>query len=311
MVLTTNMPGWLAVLVRGPKLQCVYVERTGGQPTLRWSRELPIEGDCPTTAMVELRRSLSRRKYRCCTVLPRGTYQTFEVPAPKVDRSEWCDALRWVVKDGLEFPLDEAVIEAIPIPHEGAARGREPMTFVIAARRDIVSEHVQWFQRARLPLQAISIGNMAQRNVAALFESTGRALAFLGVYRRGVALTFTCNGSIYAARHFGWQLPALHDDAEPELRRLQFERVVLDMQRAFDSFDRGFSHVALQRVLVSVPAGHGALVRLLQENLGQTVEVADLREVMDIGPCPEMRDPAVQAEWMLSIGMGLRLEQAG
>ncbi len=302
------MPGWLAVLVREQYLQCAYVERTASHATLKWLREMPFDGG-PAKTIARLRASLARTTYRCNTILPRYSYQSFEVLAPKVDRSEWRDALRWVIKDGLEFPLEEALIQAMPIPSEGAPPGREPMVFAIAARRDIVTEHVHWFQRGRLPLKVISIGTMAQRNAAAMFESPGRGLAFIGIYKRGVILTFSCAASIYATRHFDWNVPALQDDAEPVARRLHVDRVLLDVQRALDSFDRQFSHIVLQRLVLTVPPGLTKLVALFKESLGLKVDIADLRQVMDTSACPELDDPTAQARWMMAIGMGLRIEE--
>ena len=298
------MPGWLAVQLCEQSLKCAYVERSGDRPALKWVRDMAFDGTACVT-LGHLRRNLLPARYRCNTYIARDAYQTFEVPAPKVDQAEWRDALRWVIKDGLEFPVEQAMIETLPIPNDGAPPGREAMTFVIAARRDVVTQLVQWFQRGEMRLDLISTGNIAQRNIAALFETPGRALAFIGIYSKAIAITFTCNGAIYAARNVGWSAALLRDDAEPDARAQHFERVVLDVQRALDNFERQFSHVALQRVLLCVPAGHTELVAMLQRSLSQTVDVADLREHMDLSACPHLSDPTAQANYMQLIGMGL------
>ena len=81
---------------------------------------------------------------------------------------------------------------------------------------------------------------------------------------------------------------------------------VLEVQRSLDNFDRQFSQVALQRLLVASTAGVSSLVSYLAQNLYLPVEAADLAGVLDIAAFPALADPAEQARWMQAIGLALR-----
>lgn len=304
-----NEPGWVGITAREGHVRAAYAVRTGPRPTLQWLRHTRYEPGSDVEALVAMRKTMALHKgYRCGTVIGPDVFQTLEVPAPKVDRSEWREALRWVVKDSLEFPIEEAMIDAMAIPTEGAPAGREPMAFVVAARRDAVAGKVQLFQRAKLRLKVVSVGTMAQRNVAALFEEPQRGLAFFAMHELAGLLTFSCDGAIYAQRHLNYAVEATADSTEPDRRSREIDRVCLDIQRSLDSFDRQFSHVSVPRVVVAVPAGHNELLNALRHNLSQTVELADLRKVMDLSACPEVADPHAQVFWLMAIGMALRLE---
>src|SRR6185295_10654776 len=123
-----------------------------------------------------------------------GAYQVVQVNAPAVPADELASALRWAVKDSLDFPAEQAIVDVLQVPAEGAVAGRPPLAFAVAARREKVAECVQTFQRAGVRLKVIDIAEAAQRNVAALFEQPGRGLAMLVLHDHGGLLSFTRDG---------------------------------------------------------------------------------------------------------------------
>jgi MSHA biogenesis protein MshI len=257
-------------------------------------------------ALARLRRSMGLQRYHCTTLLAPGAYQFVQVNTPNVPPDELKAALRWAVKDSLDFPADQAVVDVLHVPADGAPTGRPPLAFAVAARRERVAERVQAFQRAGVRLNVIDIAETAQRNVAALFEQSGRGLALLAVHEHGGLLTFTRDGELYAARHIDISASALALDADAERRSAAFDRIGLEVQRSLDNFDRQFSQVALQRVLVASTAGTSALVDFLSQNLYLPVEPADLGEAMDTEAHPALRDLGEQAQWLQPIGIALR-----
>lgn len=302
--------GWMAVAIRPQQIELAHVLPAAGaaRPRLAVLDAVPRERGTEAEALARLRRPFALQRYRCSTVLDTGSYQFVQLNAPTVPPEEMKSALRWAVKDSLDFPADDAVIDALQVPTDGAPLGRPPLSFAIAARKERVADKVRAFQKAKIRLRVIDVTETAQRNLAALFEQPGRGLAMLAFHEAGGLLTFTRDGELFASRRI--DIPAsalaLSDDADAPRRDGLFERVGLEVQRSLDNFDRQFSQIALQRLLVAAPTGAAALVSYLASNLYLPVETVNLAEVMDIDAFPALKEPTEQARWLEAIGLSLR-----
>jgi MSHA biogenesis protein MshI len=303
-------PGWMAIDLRPASLRVAHVVRVkGGVPRLALLRGFERNGS-DADDLGRLRRSLGLQNYRCTTSADASSYQIVQMNTPTVPKDEMRGALRWGVKDALDFPVDDALIEALEVPADGAAPGRGRLVLAVAARRDRMTARVQAFQRSGVPLKVIDIAEAAQRNLASLFEQRDRALAFLAFDEHGGLLTFTRNGELYAVRHIEATTKALADAAPAPARLLVFERIALELQRSLDNFDRLFSQLALQRVLVAPHDGCAALVAHLRENLTPLVETAELGSVFDCDADASLGNLADQAGWLRPLGLALRDEGA-
>lgn len=240
---------------------------------------------------------------RCTTLLRHGQYQLLQVEAPTVPEEERANALRWRIKEMVEFPVDRAGIGVIDIP-AAPGPGKAPQVFVVAASHDVLGPQIRLFQDAKANLSAIDIPELAQRNVAALFETENRGLAFLAFDGEGGRLTFTYGGELCVSRHIDVSRDALAA-ATADTGGL-YERVLLDVQRSLDNFDRNFSFISLARLLVAPVPGARAFIDYLRSNLYQPVEAMDLKEVMDLAAVPRLADPIQQSDALLAIGAALR-----
>jgi len=99
-------------------------------------------------------------------------------------------------------------------------------------------------------------------------------------------------------------------EVEGEAREHTLDRLVLELQRSLDHFDRQFSHVGVSRMLVAPLAVDLGLERHLAENLGVPVDTLDLSQVLEFAGAPELRDPTRQGYRLHIIGAALRQELA-
>jgi MSHA biogenesis protein MshI len=301
-----TQPGWMAVALHARQITLAHVLRAAGaKPRLALLERVPREGGSEADALLRLRRSFALQRYRCATLLDHGAYQFVQVNTPSVPADELKSALRWAVKDSLDFPAEDALIDVLQVPADGAPPGRAPQAFAVAARRARVADKVQAFQRAKLPLRVIDVTETAQRNVAALFEQPGRGLAMLAFHPHGGLLSFTRNGELFASRHIDIAADALAlaDDNDAGRRDALFERIGLEVQRSLDNFDRQFSQIALQRLLVVAPPAASALVSYLASNLYLPVEAAELASVLDSKAGAALDEPGT----LQAIGLALRV----
>ncbi len=260
-------------------------------------------GDAATLAA--LRKPMHLDRYRCSALLSHGQYQLIQTEAVAGEPDEAREVVRWQLKDQVEFPVDTAAIDLLPIPSEG----RAPQIFAALASEATIAPLVQAFQAAKVTLAAIDLPELSQRNLAALFEEAGRGLATLIFDEDEGLLTFTLNGELLVVRHVeitARQLSAADDDR----RGMLFERIALDVQRSLDNFDRIYSAVPLAHLLVAPIPGVDGFSSYLRTNLTVPVVPLELSTVIDFGAVPALLDPVRQFQSLRAIGAALREDAA-
>ncbi|MDP2821746.1 MAG: hypothetical protein Q8O52_03570 [Sulfuritalea sp.] len=289
--------------MRESRVDLVHVRREpGSKPRVLLADSVEKRADAAAT-LSALRRPMGLDRYRCTALLTHGKYQLIQTDAPAGPPDEARDAARWKLKDQVEFPVDTAAIDLLPIPGDG----RAPQVFVALSPESVMAPLVQAFQAARVPLAAIDLPEISQRNLAALFEEDARGLATLIFDDDEGLLTFTVNGELLVVRHVeinAGQLIA----ADAQRRDMLFERIALDVQRSLDNFDRLYSAIPLEKILVApIPGVADFLVRL-RENLTVPLAPLDLSAVLDLDAVPGLLDPLRQFQCLRALGAALRDE---
>lgn len=301
----SKQPGWLALNAGADRFDLVYVKRTpNGRPEIALCDSYRKEGT-DTETLLRLRKELNLDQYRCTTVLKFSEYQIHSLDAPNVPAAELKNAVRWRVKDILDYPVEQATIDVLDVPVDKGGASRNHLVYAVTARNEIIERIVKPFNASNVPLEVIDIPAVAQRNIATLFEPESRGVAMLGFYEECCKLTFTRGGELYLARRIEISLAQLID-ATAERRNELFERIALELQRSLDNFDRQFSYVSIAKLLLAPLPQEIGLQQYLASNIYVPVETIDLGAVMDFPAIPELRHPARQARCLQTIGAALR-----
>jgi MSHA biogenesis protein MshI len=298
--------GWFAVGISRQGAHFVCVRRGANKPQVVVCafHQMPM---VDSVALAKMRLDLRVGKHQFTTLLTSGEYQMLMVDAPSVPAVEMKEAIRWRVKDTLSYNVDEATIDVLPIPANQYGGEHPQILYVFAAANSTIQKRMDLFEQAKIRLKVIDTPEMAQRNIAELFEASDQGLALLHFDDTGGLLTFTCNGELYLARRIEITLGQLQD-ANEKLRQQILNRVELEVQRSLDYFARQYHHIPLQRLLVSAPEQLG-LVELLSSNLEVSVESLDLSQVLDITATPELAHGEYRAEVFFTLGAALRQER--
>ncbi len=297
--------GWLSVAMREGRVDFVNLRReTGSKPAVLLADSVEKASD-DTTTLAALRKPMRLDQYRCTALLTHGKYQLIQTDAVEGAADDARETVRWKLKDQVEFPVDNAAIDLLPIP----ADGRHAQVFAAISPESVIASLVQAFQSAKIPLAAIDLPELSQRNLAALYEDEGRALATLIFDDDEGLLTFTLNGELLVVRHVEITARQLIS-ADAERRESMFERIALDVQRSLDNFDRSFSSVSLAKLLVAPIPGVEGFVAYLAANLTVAVIALDVSEVLNIDAVPALLDPLRQFQCLRALGAALREEPA-
>lgn len=298
--------GWFAICVSTSGVHFAHVKLTGEKPQVLLYGFYPASNATP--AMLEKFRKEARiADFQFTTLLAPGEYQMFLLDAPNVHADEMKAAIRWRLKDLLSYLVDDATIDVLRIPTHKAGGERPQSLYAVASPNSAIRKLEVLFDKAKIDLNVIDIPEMAQRNIAALFEEDEHGLALLALDEDGGLLTFTCGGELYLARRIEITLGQLQDSDEG-LRQQHLERLELELQRSMDYFGRQYSYISVARLLVSAPEQLG-LVTLLAPGLDVPVEQLDLAQVLDISAVPKLADSEHAVRAFLPLGAALRHER--
>ena len=282
------------------------VRRSEGLPMVTFYRRLPMAQKSPAGLQVLVKDQMLGR-FGCSLLLNQQDYQLLLIEAPSVPQEELLTAVRWKIKDLLDFDAADAVLDVAEIPQDRDTGGGRRFLYVAAAPSLATHRLSRILVASRLQLDVIDIPEMAQRNVATELERNGEAIVFLAFDRTGGWLTFTKGGELYSSRRLDIGLDRLSRLAEFEFKDI-CQRLVLEVQRSLDYFDRQLHYLALSRfVIAPIPVDFG-LQQALQDNLFVEVQSIRLDDVVDTSRILDLESPAEQALALHAIGCALREE---
>ena len=250
---------------------------------------------------VDVARGLPNRGWPVVSVLAPGAYNMLLVEAPDVAEDELRAAVKWRIKDLLDFHIDDAVIEVFQMPLPGRG-GPTRMMYAVAAREQEVRQRVDDATAAGLNLETIDILELALRNIAVLLDTEGRGVALLYLHHDGGVLLLVRGGVLYLARHIETGTEQLRDNP---LRNSLVDGLALEVQRSLDYYESNYEQN-------SIPVAYtwgleGQDIAQLNDTLGLDVRALELDALFEIDTelSAEVRDLALPA-----IGGALRSEAA-
>jgi MSHA biogenesis protein MshI len=305
---TKKKDGWITVSFSRDGICAGRVQRRGdARAVVELSAFYPHAASRSAEALERAVRDLKAANYRFGTMLGGGEYQMLTVEAPNVPQDELKTAVRWRLKDMLDFHVDDATIDVLDIPVDANGPARGHSMFAVASRNTLIQSRQALFAEAALELTVIDIPEMAQRNISALLETEGRGLAMLSFDGDGGLLTITFKGELYLSRRIDVTIGQLLEP-DTDKQQLCFDKITLELQRSLDHFDRQFNYVSVNKLLLA-PTGAPGLHDYLAANLYTKVEAMGLEDVFDLSQAPALADVAQQQRFFLTLGAALRHEE--
>ncbi len=232
-----------------------------------------------------LRDWVSQHGLRGCpavlSLLP-GEYQLLHIERPPVTEDELLASLRWRIKDLLDYPAAEAVLDAFEIP-DSRHRGRPKMLSVAAARFSALQHWAQLAASAGLKPQTIGIAELALRNLSerATYATTETVVTLCLLPQSGV-IQISRGGQLYLARELDYGLTLLTGSSHSIPGDEPHERLALELQRTMDYYDSQFGLAPPRRLLmVPVDASVEPLTQAVSASLGLPTQLLPLARVVE------------------------------
>ncbi|MDQ2075218.1 MSHA biogenesis protein MshI [Marinimicrobium sp. ABcell2] len=278
-----------------------HVFPNGPVPQVRHCEFIPLSDQAsPEEALQARVDRLGLRGRTCNLVLGREDYTLLLVEAPAVPANELRQALSWKVRDLIDFPVAEAVVDAFLLP-EDKSRGSKRMAYVAVARRATITRLVNQANESDLKLASIDIPELALRNLVVNCCETDRGAALVKLVPGGGSLQIVRGDDLFLARQFA--LPyegGLLED-------LPADALVLELQRSLDYFERQMRQPPPAQVyLAGENVSADKLTDEIQSALPADLTLLSLAPGLDI----DAQIPAHSLSLCLdALGAGLRTEK--
>lgn len=209
----------------------------------------------------------------CSVVLHPVYYQLLLSERPEVQGSELSSAVRWKVKELLDFPLEEAAIEYFLLPDD-AYRGRQKMLYAAALRKATLQGLVEPVEASGLAVDTVEVTELALHNLVARLPAEAGGLALLQLHEGEGFINLVDDGAIYLTRRLDFGLAGFNRTGD----NTQFlDTLYLEIQRSLDFFESQLGKGIITRLYYSPGLDEvSAIGEFLTAQLGMHVARLDI-----------------------------------
>jgi MSHA biogenesis protein MshI len=293
---------WRVGVVPADRETALAIVRTGKghRPLLRHCAIHPAIEIKAEHVLAPLNRTREFARAGVSGVLSTRDYELVQVEAPEVHPNELRAAVRWKLRDIINFPVAEAVIDVFDIPRQ-ARYVETRMVFVVAARGDAVDRIVRLIKPRVRRFDVMDIPEMCLRNLSALLPQDSQGVALVALGDGFAQLVLTCQGTLYLARRIELPSASDSDGAGPGI---DAAGVALELQRSLDYYESHYDRPPINEIVIASGDARAEQLRdALITETGMAVEVFDAAELFEVaaGVEPDLRWPG-----LIALGAALR-----
>ena len=175
-------------------------------------------------------------------------YAVVQIESPEVAPEELKNAVRWRIKDLIDFHIDDAEIDLVPLP-QGKRTGSPKLMYAVATKTSYVQSIAEAMQEAGLEINAIDITELALRNMTYADAEENRALALLYLSEFVSLIEICDNGSLCLSRHINLDVSRMDTDSSDGRSEI-LDILSLEIQRSLDYYESQFANGAAAKLNV-------------------------------------------------------------
>jgi MSHA biogenesis protein MshI len=286
------------------QIAVAVMRRDGGNAVLERCELIPLDPAAGPEAASLALRAAALPRMPVSTVLKPADYQLALVEAPDVPPAELRAAMRWRLKDSIDFRVEDAVIDVFDLPDQTRG-GHGRMMYAVAARRSAIDGYAKVLDGVP-NFDVIDVPELCLRNLAALLPMASAGVALLHLGETHASIVLVRGKTFYLARQMELGRPGANAVNVNGTPRMDAASVVLELQRSLDYYERHFDQPPITRIAIS-PAGPRAaeLAEDLGRETGFEVTMLDLNALLS---CKSPIETDAQATCLLAVGAALREE---
>lgn len=286
-------------------IRCAYIRDNNTKPELQWCEFIANTNLKNTETLLHgLLEKYKLEGVACSWILSPSDYKIFTVEALPVPAQELSAALRWRIKDLINFPLDDALIDFFPIVAPGA--GKADNLNVVVCRKADLQTKLQLFQQSGLNIQVIDIPELALRNITHLFAEDAQGTMLFWLKPTNSQIIFTRQNRLYLERTVSQSLMPLCapnlEQLTPDLEKM-LDNLCLELQRSMDYYRSQLRQTLPASFFITTT--HSKILNYLAERLTAKPVTLPLSSVL---PCKQTITNTLLTDCLAVIGGALRKE---
>lgn len=246
-------------------------------------------------------KQLSISDARCRWLLSRERYQSLLIEKPEVAENEIDQAAKWLVRDQLDFPPDEVLMQHYqPI----GSHSRSDQVVLVACQKGMIEKLVEISHKLDLELEHIAIEELCIGLALQQHLESEQICGFIGEDQNGLIFNFYQGQSLTFNRYIrGKNFPKVEAqelslDTDIEEANEQF---LLEIQRTLDYAVNQIYRAPVMRLLLQPCAQNENLANLIKQ-LTEIPVVEASASVVDT----RAEDPANLQPGLAELGLALR-----
>lgn len=279
------------------------------KPTIEYCGTHSISGAASTDiapALKALLEKLRATRASTCAVIDGDEYQIVQVEAPEVLPSEMRAAIRWKLRDAINFSVDEAAVDIFETP-EPIRRTQNKMLFAVAARDSAIQRVSSTLKPVARGFNAIDIPELCLRNLSALLPQDTKGVAMLAVNDGFAQLVITRQGVMYLTRRIDTGRGGFNPHAaKKDDQVIDAGALALELQRSLDYYESHYDQTPIGDLVIA-PATERVqrLATDLKNETSLRIAVLDARELFNVYKPGELI-----TDWpcLMALGAALRTD---
>ncbi len=210
-----------------------------------------------------LRLSRSTVAGGCNLVLAPEMYNLSLVDRPDVADEELTEAVRWLIQDQVDYPMEDAALDVFELPRS-ASRER-PMVFAVSLQSEFLSTLVREVNAAGVSVANVDVSELAIRNLIwRQFPQPDQSIAALRLTANSGLISISRGDELYLARRLSGVPEQFAESAWESFR----ERLLLQVQRSIDYYESAMNQPHCNMLVVACTGGwSGRVTEYLAEML--------------------------------------------
>lgn len=284
--------GRIGVVFGKNQIAIAVVERVGDKHHLKRCEVLALSAEEGPDARVAVLKGAGLPRLPVSAVLAAEDYQMVLVEAPDVPPAELRAAMRWRLKDAIDFRVEDAVVDVFDVPPQNRG-GVGRMMYAVAARRAAVERYSTGLAPLST-LDVIDVPELCLRNLASSLPAAAGGVALLHLGETTASVVLVRGTTFYFSRQM-------------ELRGFRSEGIELELQRSLDYYERHFDQPPITKIVVSANgSGAESLIEALNRDTGFDVTALDLNTLLS---CDVPLAPETSSACLMAVGAALREER--
>jgi MSHA biogenesis protein MshI len=283
----------------------VVVRRDGDAKPRIEHCETHLAPDGATPALKALLDKLGATRSAACAVIDGDDYQIVQVEAPEVLPSEMRAAIRWRLRDAINFSVDDAAVDIFEIP-DPVRRTQSKMLFAVAARDSAIQRISSAIKPAAKGFCAIDIPELCLRNVSSMLPQDAKGVAMLALHDNFAHLVVTRQGVMYLTRRIDTVRRFEPHAQDRSGLDIDAGELALELQRSLDYFESHYDQSAIGDLVIAPTNNRSSrLADALKNETSLRIAQLDVRELFNVYKSGEL-----VTDWpcLMALGAALRVE---